>query len=120
MSDRTQVIPDGLAKWLASGELGISSNTIATRLSGIDCMPKGWDRDHPHDPADFIRCQKLLDAVPEFRQRLCEMSGESPEWAGLVARWDEIQGLIDVDLAMNLGHAPMAFSLMRDILEGTR
>lgn len=106
-------------QWLANGERGISSNTIATRLSGIDCMPKNWRKDHPHDPADFLRCEKLLDAVPEFRDRLSEMQAESPVWKALYLRWDDIKETIECDLEATDGkRVTNAYVLMKDIIKG--
>ena len=83
-------------KWLANGERGLSSETIATKLSGLDCM--GFDGQkhygfHPIDPDDFRRCMKLLDQVPEFRERLYEMKDVSEVWSRLVDNWDEFEKL---------------------------
>lgn len=110
--------------WLANGERGISSNTMFTRLTGVDAMG-GWTYcNHPHDPADFQRCERLLRAVPELRERLHLMAEESPEWARLVARWPEINSMlleeipgVYGDVPRRYGKAPRTYALMRSIIE---
>lgn len=62
----------GLAKWLASDDTGMSSKFMAAVLGGI-----GGKYAHPWDADDFGRCVRLLDAVPEFRERIAIMRSES-------------------------------------------
>lgn len=84
-------------KWLAGGERGISSNYIFTYLTGINAM-QGWDttRDcHPHDPADFRRCQLLLEQVPELQRVFHRMARPSNEWDRLVKAWPDIIAAMD-------------------------
>jgi hypothetical protein len=112
--DITVTISPALAKWLASGERGISSNTIMSHLSGL---PIDW-RGHPLDPADFDRCLRLLAAVPEFREQLPRMADASPAWAKLVARWDEVERchLDEVGLGWSKARsAPRTYALMREV-----
>ena len=45
------------------------------------------------NPDDFRRCMKLLDQVPEFRERLYEMKDVSEVWSRLVDNWDEFEKL---------------------------
>lgn len=88
---------ESFIQWLANGERGLSSNAIATKLSGLDCMlyePHGWTLlPHPSDPDDFQRCMKLLNQVPEFRERLYEMKDVSEVWSHLVDNWDGFERL---------------------------
>ena len=72
-----EMIEDKIFQWFATGEIGASSQTIVLRMIG----KKYKHESHPLDPDDFNRCIKLLDAVPEIRNRLNEMSKVSPEWA---------------------------------------
>lgn len=107
---------DDLMRWLASGQRGISSNTIATHLSGIDCIGEYGHMDHPYDPADFIRCQKLLDAVPWFKNNMHLMRDASEEWAMLVDHWEEIANLIKLDLKETAGkRCPKAYKRMKEL-----
>jgi len=78
---------DGILFWLANGETGESSKTMAFKLLGI---PNGY-KAHPYDPSDFKRCLKLVLAVPSIRDRLHEMGDVSTEWNALVANWDRVE-----------------------------
>lgn len=104
--------------WLAHGERGVSSNAIASVLSGIDCLKNYKFSTNPSDPADFLRCQKLFTQVPEFRPQLQMMYGESPEWASLVDHWQEIEDVIAQDLIETDGkRAPKGYELMRKVID---
>lgn len=84
--------------WLASGERGLSSETIFQHLTGVKVIKDHWESRFPFtpsDPADLRRCRLLLEQVPELAPRIGEMATASPEWAGLVARWDEICAAMD-------------------------
>ena len=82
--------------WLASGERGLSSEAIVSRLTGEKVgRSYGHGKDYPHDPGDFRRCQKLLDAVPLARLAFPAMREVSPQWARLVDAWDDIAAAID-------------------------
>lgn len=74
--------------WLAHGAKGISSSTMFKYLDGRD-ITGGWES-HPSDPDDFGRCYKLLQAVPQWKTQLHEMSAVSPVWARLVDNWDKL------------------------------
>lgn len=85
------------ARWLANGERGVSSNTIFTKLTGVDALG-GWSADrasHPHDPADFRRCQLLLEQVPELQILFPRMAHVSQQWKALVEAWPTIVAAMD-------------------------
>lgn len=79
--------------WLIGGSTGLSSNCLmATMLNGGPIQSDRWgSNSHPRDSSDFRRCMGLLDAVPEFRERLSIMKQVSPYWSVLVDHWDEIE-----------------------------
>jgi hypothetical protein len=81
-------------EWLAHGERGISAETIATKISGIDCLRNSRGAP-PHDADDFGRCERLLREVPEFRPYLHTMAEVSAAWAKLVQAWPELVELYD-------------------------
>jgi hypothetical protein len=114
-------MPSTAAQWLATGERGISSEAILSTLTGLPMKSAHGFGNHPHDPDDFKRCEMLLRAVPEFRERLGEMAAVSPVWAGLVARWDEIAALAELEIPGlfegRQGSAPLTYMLMRKIIE---
>ena len=79
----------GLNAWLNSDDTGISSKWMAAVLSGRT-SPYG----HPHDVDDFCRCMRLIEAVPEYANRLDELRGQSKEWDALLDRWGAISDRI--------------------------
>jgi hypothetical protein len=119
---QTPALSEAATKWLAHGSRGISSNTMFSVLTGVDAL-RDWRPSHPHDPADFDRCLRLLAEVPELRHKLPKMAEQSPEWAALVERWDEIEQshLNEVGLGWTkASSAPATYELMRGVLDGVR
>lgn len=110
--------PQGFVEWLANGRRGSSSNAIATQLSGVDCCSRYSSvKDYPHDPADFLRCSKLLLAVPEFKERLHEMSVVSPVWAALVNKWAAVDASLATEMDTRTdGRAPRTYKMMKDVI----
>lgn len=105
--------------WLAHGEVGFSSKAMAMWLA-FDTVPRE-PHCHPHDPSDFDRCLKLLDAAPWLRENLHKMARLGHEWAALVSRWDEIEAshLDEVGLGWTKARsAPKTYALMREIIDG--
>ena len=75
----------GLDEWMQSDDTGASSLFMASVLGGFErpyCVPV--------DYGDFGRCDRLLDAVPEFRDKLEMMRDVGKPWANLVERWNAI------------------------------
>ena len=80
---------DKILEWLIHGERGVSSESMACAVLGM--KPKLMC--HPIDHADFMRCVKFLDAVPEARNYLKDVAKLSGTWAILVENWDELETL---------------------------
>lgn len=76
------------AKWAAAGKTGVSSLAMLAVMTGE--RPK-TSFCYPHDGSDLGRCIGLLDAVPEYRERLAEMKAIGPEWAALIDHWPELE-----------------------------
>lgn len=107
---------DDILNWLSFGQTGESSKTLAYRALGKKYKHESYS--HPHDPADLNRCLLLMEMLPWVRLHLLEMADVSPEWARLVARWDEVEKtfLDEVGLAWSHGKsAPRTYKLMKDI-----
>jgi hypothetical protein len=110
----------GLARWLASDDTGLSSECLARHLAplaGIDVPVGGRGTDYPLDPFDFGRCLRLLEAVPELHPHLARAADISRQWAALVARWEELEGLYREEHPS--GTAPKLYRRMREIIEGS-
>jgi hypothetical protein len=106
-----------LARWLAIGERGSSSNAIVHKLRGVFTdSPK----DYPHDPDDLSRCIKLLRDVPELVADFPKMAEVSPIWAALVQHWGSLVASFDAEAAgQDEGwSAPKTYKLMRQVIEG--
>ncbi len=97
--NRADVIaPDGggLAAWFGSDHVGMSSAYMARRLAplaGLVCPPHRIRDDfaYPHDPSDFWRCLKLLEAAPELAAHISAMAAHGPIWSAYVEHWDELE-----------------------------
>ena len=103
--------------WMFAGDTGISSETIACLLSGRTKRKSGFG--HPHDPADFGQCERLLRSVPELRPLLIRMGGISPVWAEMVAHWEEIAACMEREVGISwekAKSAPQTYELMQSII----
>lgn len=87
--------------WLEYGEHGLSSKTMAIHLADpflVPILPQPSRKTAPVDPDDFKRCEWLLQAVPQFRQRLGQMKQAGPVWRNLVENWDTLRTMLDEQL----------------------
>ena len=107
----------GLIAWIRSGERGLSSEAIVDHLARHPLASARGRISHPYDPADLRRCVLLLDAVPTLRPLMPRMADVSPEWAALVARWDELEDSLRREMAVGYA-ATDTYTLMRSVLEG--
>lgn len=82
-------IKSEILNWLANGEVGMSSKTIAYKMAGI--VYNDSYGAHPLDPSDFKRCLKLVNMIPEIRPRLDEMRAVSKYWNALIENWDKLE-----------------------------
>lgn len=92
--DANPGLSESAVKWLASGERGVSSETIFGHLTGIDAL-KGFRMDVPYDPSDFRRCQLLLEQVPELMTQFYRMAEVNEKWANLYSAWPAIIAAMD-------------------------
>lgn len=80
--------------WLATGERGLSSNTLFTFLTGVDATKNG-ERHYPHDAGDFARCRKLIEQCPELAALLPRVATAGREWAAIVEHWQALCDTMD-------------------------
>jgi hypothetical protein len=113
-----QGLPPGAAEWLAGGERGVSSNTMFTVLTGVDALGT-WEQDHPSDPADLLRCLKLLEQVPQLRPLVPNMRHVSPEWAALVDIWPQLTDTLAEELKAGKS-APRTYALIKNAILAAR
>lgn len=103
-----------LARWFASGDTGISSETIALWMAAGEKLDK-WGDGTPSDGADFGRCYRLLRAIPEWRPRISEMAARGGKWPHLVKHWDEVEALYLRELKAPKKCAGITYKRMKEI-----
>lgn len=109
-----------LEHWLTHGDRGTSSNAM---VEAFEDYPKGLllgvfgvrFPTHPHDPSDFNRCYKLLEAVPGYREQLYKMSSKSAEWKTLVEHWSELEEMLLEE--RKTGSSPKLYKRMQELFE---
>lgn len=89
------LLSENAARWLASGDRGLSAETIFTLTTGVDAMGYLGCYDHPHDVSDFRRCRLLLDQCPELRSCLPRVAHLSKAWSSFVYMWDDLCSIHD-------------------------
>lgn len=75
--------------WLLGDDTGKSSKTLFAVMLGKEYS----DPSVPLDAGDFGRCHRLLEAFPEWRQRLPEVAAKHLAWGPLVREWDALTAL---------------------------
>lgn len=121
-----QALSPEAIQWLALGDRGTSSNTIFSVITGQPCEEDGHG--YPHDPADLIRCHRLLEQCPEiarvFHAPDSPMLTISPEWAALVPAWNELCQLLDEECpgwrAGSTGSARKTYLRMKELIAGAK
>lgn len=93
IADQSKDIEQKAMWWIANGEIGMSSKTIWLHFMGqkID----SYRINHPYDPDDFSRCYKLLEAVPEWKSRILELSTLSTPWKNLSENWGKLTQMFE-------------------------
>ena len=90
--DKRQGLSSGaaskLANWFLSDDRGKSSLILAaTGLTGR--APR--EAYAPLTPVGFVRCMRLVEAVPELRTAAFPLlHAENPQWAYVIDNWDAL------------------------------
>ena len=121
MNDTENAVTEtpGLVGWLCNGRRGLSSEAIATHLTGAT-IGRGNEKHYPHDPGDLGRCIALLDAAPTLRMRMPEMASAGREWAALDAEWDDLEAAYRRELDGGTGSAPDTYAHMKRLISEAR
>lgn len=126
MPNRPATAGMGLHAWLSSDDTGVSSRYMASVLAeaaGMGYVPRSHaDRDpYPYDPADFGRCVRLLDAVPDLRGHMSALADDTahgPVWNAVAAEWDTLEAWYREDLPT--GRSQRLFERLNAIREGVQ
>lgn len=80
-SDKQKVL-----EWLANGNTGTSSKSIAFEFLGV----QKDDIDAPYDPSDLNRCLELLAIAPEAKEVLSSLAARNKRWQIACDNWDKM------------------------------
>lgn len=99
MADSAQT--QAILEWFATGERGLSSETIARHLIGQPHTGRKtfngiWT---PSDPSDFRRCMLLVESLPDPAAAIEQCRSLSQAWACLVEDWAEITKTLKREMA---------------------
>lgn len=86
--DQSKNIEQKAMWWIANGHVGLSSKTMWNCFMNNQDFPIN----QPYDPDDFSRCYKLLEAVPEWKEKsnMRKLKKLSGPWSNLVDNWDKL------------------------------
>ena len=86
------------SEWLTGTDTGASSEAILDHMLGMAAPGGDLASRYPRDVADWGRCYRLLELLPEWRERIGEMSRHGPYWTALVSRWRDIESAYRRDM----------------------
>jgi hypothetical protein len=91
-------------------------------LSAMAIAYSGAEPNHPHDPADLLRCVNYCRAYGVDHAELTKrMTDRSPEWNALLPEWEWLTRLLASEMEHGDGdRAPITFREMQRILKEAR
>jgi hypothetical protein len=72
----------------------------------------------PADPDDLNRCIRLVNAVPELRERFDAIAASTPQWKVVIEHWDELVELFHSEVGPNWSKgrfAPRTYARMKEL-----
>lgn len=123
--DRLATPNMGLAAWLNSDDTGQSSLYMARAIVPFTTLAVYVSRSTstepwPHDPDDFGRCVRLLDAAPELRPHILKLNtpDHPPVWNIIAYEWNTLEAWYREDLPT--GKSQRLYKRLREIAEACR
>ena len=92
--------------WCCGGGTRINSEAIVFVMCGLEpeiILDKYWTP-YPHDSNDFGRCYRLLQAMPEWKERIKEMACLGKVWEKIADAWLELEALYAFEKHKELYH----------------
>lgn len=83
-------VNENARRWCRQGAVGASSLAMYHHFIG-NSFEQEVPPHYPHDADDFGRCMKLIDAVPQWRERIPELADLSRRWGAIAENWDAIE-----------------------------
>ncbi len=93
------VLDDRMIAWIREGDRGISSEVIFEVLANHPLLETELDFSTPEDASDFNRCHELILRIPEWENRLNEVSEKHRHWKLIIERWQELKTCLINDIA---------------------
>ncbi|EHQ8956977.1 hypothetical protein KI090_003791 [Escherichia coli] len=98
-------------KWQSTGDVGISSATLASIACGLKKNIYGA----PHDAADFRRCVALVEQIPEIRDSFDKVAKRVPAFKGILNEWDSLVALLKSEMKTYGNKAPETYRRIREL-----
>lgn len=80
-----------LFRWLRENDGAPDTNATNTMITIFEDMV-GSRSDYPSSVQEFGGCLRLLDLIPEYRERLLELRVH-PVWVRLVMHWNDLEAM---------------------------
>ena len=112
---RVDVPAQRVEEWITGHDTGTSSKAIYRHMMGYT-RERATFGTHPHDPADFGRCYRLLQIAPNWRNRIGEMAEYSKAWASLAGAWDELTAMYEAVVESGAKDARALYDRMHELV----
>jgi len=103
-----------MLEWALGRDTGASSKTM---LRAALRPLKGGDI--PHDPSDFGRCYRLIQAVPELRGYFPTMVANCPRLAPYIEEWEDLCIMYERELKNANGKAPELYARLKELSDAS-
>ncbi len=99
LDQENKTIQEKASWWVANGSHGMSSKTMWACFMG----QTDFRVNYPHDPDDFSRAYKLLEAVPEWKDQkyMNRLKPLCKQWENLVNNWDALTQMYEKNVSEN-------------------
>ena len=99
--------------WMATGETGMSSKTLAFAALG----ELSGRISYPYDPADLRRCLLLIRRCPKVSDAILILADHNKQWAALAKEWDALTHMLEDEIGHDLPsygwEAPKTYHAMK-------
>mgnify|MGYP001264867867 CR=1 FL=1 len=102
-------------QWQATGDIGVSSATMASIALGMKESFYGRRFDAPYDPSDMLRCMQLLEAIPEIREHFPAIANNVPAFKGIIEHWDSLVDSMNRECVGDNWRAPDSYRMIKTL-----
>ncbi|HBP7567423.1 TPA: hypothetical protein ACF6MM_000184 [Escherichia coli] len=104
-----------IIEWQSTGDVGISSATLASIACGLKKNIYGHSFGAPHDAADFRRCVALVEQIPEIRDSFDKVAKRVPAFKGILNEWDSLVALLKSEMKIHGNKAPETYKRISEL-----